>query len=189
MDVRKVVAGSVLMAGLGAAGMFGAGTAFAGPGVSFDNGTGGTNTVGFGDRSEATGATAVASEGNRALAVNIGSKTGTQAIADGRNNNVVSIDGVAVTGPDTENNNVVNAFGITSVGGAAKNNNVVTVAGATVVDGDAHDNTIINAGGVVSSFDQGDAPGALSVSVCGTSISGQADHIEVSDVGICSGEE
>ncbi len=109
MNARKVVAGSVLAAGLGASGLFGAGTAFAGPGVSFDNGSGGTNTVGFGDQSAATGATANASEGNRALAINITSKNGTQAIAQGQNNNVVSIDGVATTGKDTKHNNVVNA--------------------------------------------------------------------------------
>ena len=92
-----------------------------------------------------------------------------------------------MTGKYTENNNVVSAFGVTSVGGHAKNNNVLTVAGGTVVDGDSHDNTIVNVGGFVESDDQGDKPGALSVSVCGTSLSGQADHISVSDVGICSG--
>jgi hypothetical protein len=187
MNVRKVVVSSALGLGMGAMAFTGMGTASAAPGVSFDNGTGGTGAVGFGDRSEATGATANASEGNRALAINLTSPSGTQAIAQGTNNNVVSIDGMAVTGPDTSDNNVVNAFGVTSVGGEARNNNVVTVRGATVVDGDAHDNTIINGGGLVTAFDQGDAPGALSVSVCGTSLTGQADHITTSSV--CEGDD
>ena len=186
MNVRKLVVSSALGLGMGAMAFTGAGIASAAPGVSFDNGTNGTGSVGFGDRSAATGATAIASEGNRALAVNLTSKTGTQAVAQGHNNNVVSIDGVAVTGPNTENNNVVNAFGVTSVGGNARNNNVVTVGGATLVGGDAHDNTIVNGGGLVTAAGQGDAAGALSVSVCGTSLTGQADHITTSSV--CEGD-
>lgn len=199
MNARKVVAGSVLAAGLGAAGMMGAGTALAGPGVSFDNGTGGTGAIGFGDRS-ATGATAIASPGNRALAVNLTSK-GSVAIADGKNNNVVAIDGVAVTGPGvpgsasgTKNNNVVAAFGRSTVDGTAHNNNVVTVGGGTGLSGgtglgaDNHNNTVLNVGGrVATTLAQEGAPGALSVSVCGTSLTGQADQIEVTDPGICSG--
>lgn len=48
-----------------AAGFFGAGTAAAAPGISFDPGTGGTETQGFGDQTQ-TGATAYAEEGNTA---------------------------------------------------------------------------------------------------------------------------
>ncbi len=70
MNVRKVVAGSVLAAGSGVAGIFGAGTAFAAPGVSYDPGTGGTKPIGIGDQS-ATGATAGAAPGNQALAVSL----------------------------------------------------------------------------------------------------------------------
>lgn len=60
MTVRKVVAGSVLAAGIGMAGTFGAGTASAGPGISYDPGTGGTKTIGIGDTQSKTGATATA---------------------------------------------------------------------------------------------------------------------------------
>ncbi len=170
MNVRKVVVSSALGLGMGAMAFTGMGTASAAPGVSFDNGTNGTGAVGFGDRS-ATGATANASEGNRALAINITSKTGTQAIAQGTNNNVVAIDGMAVTGPDT------------------RDNNVLTAGGATVLVDDAHNNNVVNVGGLVTtSAHQGDAAGALSVSACGTSFSGQADHIKVSNVGVCEGD-
>jgi hypothetical protein len=187
MQVRKAVAGSVIAAGALASLFGGAGMASAAPGVSFDNGTGGTNTVHFGDTSPETGATAVAATGNRALAVNITSKTGTQALAEGTNNNVVAIDGVAITGPDTRDNNVVSAFGVTQVGGTSHHNNVVTVAGATDLE-DAHDNTVLNAGGLVTSADQGDdTPGAVSLSVCGTGIGAQAAHITVTNVGVCGG--
>ncbi len=134
------------------------------------------------------------------------SKNGTQAIAQGQNNNVVSIDGVATTGKDTKNNNVVNAFGVTTVGGKAENNNVltvggvasvegkrdnvVTVGGATLTDKYSHDNTIINAGGFVGSVGQKvDAPGVVALSVCGTEVVGSdEDHIVTEDAGICSGE-
>jgi hypothetical protein len=171
MNVRKVVVSSALGLGMGAMAFTGAGMASAAPGVSFDNGTNGTGSVGFGDRSAATGATAIASEGNRALAVNLTSPSGTRAIAEGHNNNVVAIDGLAVTGPNT------------------RDNNVVTVGGATALGDDAHNNTVLNVGGLVTtSGHQGDAAGALSVSACGTSFSGQADHIKVSNLGICSGD-
>ena len=68
MNVRKVVAGSVLAAGLGVAGVFGAGTASAAPGISYSDG--GANDFGMGDNT-ATGAQAKASEGNQALAVSL----------------------------------------------------------------------------------------------------------------------
>ena len=90
-----------------------------------------------------------------------------------------------MTGPNSAKNNVFSGpLGISLLDGSyddpdteedetqiARNNNVVTVFGATDVRGDSHDNTILNVGGLVESEDQGDAAGALSVSVCGTSFS------------------
>ena len=180
MKVRKAVISSALGLGMGAMLFTGMGTAAAAPGVSFDNGTGGTKTVGFGDQS-ATGASANAASGNRALAVNTGlSKTGTLASAQGTGNNVIAIDGIGMTGPGSEKNNVlVAADGVASVNG--KRDNVVTIAGATVTDMNSHDNTIINAGGVALSSGQKKATtGVVSLNVCGTQILGQGSHVTVS---------
>jgi hypothetical protein len=188
MMVRKVVAGSALAAGLGMAGLLGAAPAFAGPGVNFDNGSGGTNNLSLGDTTPASGAYANAAEGNRALAVSTGlTPGGATAVAQGKGNNVVSIDGHAVTGPQSENNNVVTILGGATVNG--KRNNVLTVGGVTGVDKSSHDNTIVNLGGAVQSKKQGEEAGALSVSVCGNSIGGQTDHIKVSTYsgGLCGG--
>jgi hypothetical protein len=188
MMVSKVIAGSVFAAGVTAA-MLGAGAASASPGISFDPGTGGEHAIGFGDQKPGSGAYANADKGNNALAVSISAPAA--AIAHGKGNNVVAIDGVSVTGPDTKNNNVVSVLGATSVSGHAHDNNVLTVGGVTSVSGDSHNNNIVNVGGAVESNDQGDAPGALSLSVCGTSLSGQADHITVSSFsdGLCGGSD
>ena len=126
--------------------------------------------------------TANAASGNRALAVNVTSKTGTQAIAQGKGNNVVAIDGAAITGEGSEGNNVVVVGGIADVNG--KHDNVVTLAGATVTDPSSHDNTIINGGGVALSSDQGEAAGVFSANVCGTQFAGQGSHVVVS-AGAC----
>jgi hypothetical protein len=176
MNVRKVVTGSVLAAGLGAAGIFGAGTALAyaapapapsGPGISFSSNGGDATTFG-------NGATASSTKTNNALAINTGlSPLGTTAVAQGANNNVVAIDGVSFTGPHTERNNVVTAFG------------------ATALLSDEHDNNVVNVGGLVTTNPthpfQGSAAGVTSLSACGNTISGQADHINVTQVpgGLC----
>ena len=179
MQVRKLVTGSVLAAGLGAAGMFGAGTAFAdvapapapsGPGLSFSSNGG--DAVGFG--SGATANSGTVGKNNNALAISTGlSPLGSSATALGERNNVVSIDGVGITGPNTKRNNVVTAFG------------------ATALLSDEHDNNVVNFSGVVSTNPlhpiQGTAAGVTSLSACGTSFSGQADHIKVTPVpgGLC----
>jgi hypothetical protein len=167
MNVRKVVAGSVLAAALGAAGMFGAGTALAGPGVSFDPGTGGTKPIGIGDQT-ATGAYANAAPGNSALAVNLISPVGSKATAVGTNNNVFAFDGQSVVAHP-----------------GAKDNNVATAFGATVVTGAAQRNTVVNAGSV--NIVGGGAENQTSVSLCGTRLSAQSSHITVGTVtgGLC----
>jgi hypothetical protein len=110
-DIRRIVVGSTLAAGVGVAGMIGAATANAGPGVSYDGGSG--NPIGFGDTSP-TGAQASASNGNRALAISIFKPA--KATAEGQRfgNNVFALDGTAgfldqATNPypDDHNNNVV----------------------------------------------------------------------------------
>ena len=112
------------------AGLLGAAPAFAGPGVSAS--VDGGDAVGFGDQ-EAGGAVASSTKTNNALAISTGlSPVGATATALGTGNNVVTIDGVGVTGPLTARNNIV------------------TVAGATALGVDAHDNTVVNVAGVVS---------------------------------------
>ena len=175
MMVRKVVISSALGLGMSAMAFAGMGTASAAPGISFDNGDG---PVGIGDNS-AKGAQATAAKGNNALAVSIFSNS--RADAQGTGNNVVAIDGHASTGKNTEKNNVLSVGGITTVRDNASHNNVVTVLGVTDVKGDSNHNNIVNVGGFVQSANQGKAPGALSVSLCGTSLTGQADHIKTSD--------
>jgi len=184
MKVQKIGAVAVF-GGAVLAGLLGAGSAQAAPGISF-SGNGG-DAVGVGDQNPGTGAFASSGQvgnHNNALAVSTGlSPVGSTAVANGSHNNVVSIDGVAVTGPKTHDNNVVNVAGATVVGGKSDHNNVVTVAGVTSVGGKSHDNTVVNVGGVVQA--QG-ASSQLSLSACGTSLSGQAENITVS-AGACGG--
>jgi hypothetical protein len=170
MNARKVVTGSVLAAGLGVAGLLGAAPAFAGPGISVS--IDGNDAIGLGDQNAGTGAFARSTKTNNALAINTGfSPVGSLAVAEGERNNVVSIDGIGVTGPSTKRNNVVTAFGSTTLGG------------------DAHDNTIVNLGGIAyQNKPQGADPGVFNLSACGTEFSGQADHIKVSAGPICGGE-
>ena len=66
--VHRIVVGSALAAGVGLAGMIGAGTASAAPGISYDPGPG--DPIGIGDNS-ATGAQANASNDNQALAISL----------------------------------------------------------------------------------------------------------------------
>ena len=78
---------------IGVAGMIGAGTASAAPGISYDGGPG--DPVGIGDNS-ATGAQANASNDNRALAISVFRPA--TATADGQNrtgNTVFALDGTA----------------------------------------------------------------------------------------------
>jgi hypothetical protein len=93
VDIRRIVVGSALAAGVGVAGMIGAGTASAAPGISYDGGPG--DPVGIGDNS-ATGAQANASNDNRALAISVFRPA--TATADGQNrtgNTVFALDGTA----------------------------------------------------------------------------------------------
>lgn len=92
-SIGRIVVGSALAAGVGVAGMIGAGTASAAPGISYDGGPG--DPVGIGDNS-ATGAQANASNDNKALAISVFRPA--TATADGFNrsgNTVFALDGTA----------------------------------------------------------------------------------------------
>ena len=93
MDIRRIVVGSALAAGVGVAGMIGAGTASAAPGISYDGGPG--DPVGIGDNS-ATGAQANASNDNQALAISVFRPATATAVGQNRTGNkVFALDGTA----------------------------------------------------------------------------------------------
>jgi hypothetical protein len=93
MEFRRIVVGSALAAGVGVAGMIGAGTACAAPGISYDGGPG--DPVGIGDNS-ATGAQANASNDNQALAISIFRPATATAVGQNRTGNTVfALDGTA----------------------------------------------------------------------------------------------
>ena len=129
MKVQKYAAGAVFV-GTVAAGMVGAGSASAAPGISYQNGSG--NEIGLGDHGDGKSADAKASgENSQALAINTGlnlfGKSASFASADGDGAMAVSIDGYTmVTG---SNSHGFAALGRTNIGGA--DNNMVTVLGET----------------------------------------------------------
>lgn len=128
---------------------------------------------GIGDQT-ATGATARAAKGNQALAVSLIGPSSAVVLA-GSNNNAFAFDGGSVIKPT-----------VTKDGLAVPNgNNVFTSYGLTTVEGPAEGNTIVNAGGFVQA--SGKAASEASVSFCGTSLSGQAEHITVGPMadGLC----
>lgn len=142
--IRGIVVGSTLAAGVGVAGMIGAGTAIAAPGISYDGGPG--DPIGIGDNS-ATGAQANASNDNKALAISIFRPA--KATADGFNrtgNKVFALDGTAGfldqytnPAPDDHNNQVVAINGtammhgewtnVTAVGSKVSNKPIATYPG------------------------------------------------------------
>lgn len=91
--IRGIVVGSALGAGIGVAGVIGAGTAGAAPGISYDGGDG--DPIGFGDNSP-TGAQANASKGNKALAISIFRPATATAVGQNRSGNrMFALDGTA----------------------------------------------------------------------------------------------
>lgn len=100
------------------------------------------------------------------------------AALNGQGNSVVAID--SIVSADMADNKVFTAGGsFASVSGT--NNNVVTLGGGTTLMGKfTHDNTVVNVGGLTSGNLQGTAkPGVVSVNVCDTVLTGQADYITV----------
>ncbi len=93
VSIRRVVVGSALAAGIGVAGIVGAGSASAAPGISYDGGAG--DPIGIGDTS-ATGAQANASNGNKALAISIFRPAMATAVGQNRSGNTMfALDGTA----------------------------------------------------------------------------------------------
>ena len=163
--MKEVIVGSVLAAGV-IASLFGAGAASAAPGVSVN--VGGTE-VGVGDHGTDKSADAQASKGNVAVAINTGLlPPGSSAVSanaiTGSGNSAFALDGRA------------DVYGGT-------NNHATGVYGAAIVQGGGHGNAIVGVGRPVYASTDADVPGQLSVTVCSTSFSGQADRIQVSPGG------
>ena len=184
VSVRRIVVGSALAAGVGVAGMVGAGTASAAPGISYDGGPG--DPIGFGDNS-ATGAQASASNDNKALAISIFRPA--KATADGFNrtgNTMFALDGTAgflktYTDPATDDHdNTVMAINGTAmmtgnwtnmlaVGGNVSNKLNVT---------DTNGGQIFERSGPLATFPIV-VPNTV-VAVCGQRVAGSQDIFETS---------
>ena len=151
--MKKVIVGSVLAAGV-AASLFGAGSAAAAPGVSFSSNG---NEVGIGDHgptATASGARAVSTNGNNALAISTGlSPQGADASATGgSSNNAFATDGVSsIVGG--ARNNVGTIFGETSVNGG--NDNFVVNARSLVAPQSGANTVVALCGGAVNLSAQG----------------------------------
>ncbi len=131
MTVRKIVAGSVLAAGLGVAGVFGAGTASA-IGASLDlNGDGTSFDVGSGASTTQSGN----ASGNPALAVSLLGPSATSASGNAKGNTLIAIDGLSSVSGNAEGNTVATAFGASSVSGNSKGNTVANFGSAVGVAG------------------------------------------------------
>jgi hypothetical protein len=193
MRVRKIGAGAVFV-GAVISGMVGAGSASAAPGISYQNGSG--NEIGLGDHGPGASADARAKGTNsQALAISLFSsapKSPSFAKADGDGATAVSIDGyTSVTGSNTHG---FAASGQTNVNGA--DNNVVTVGGNTYLyshgkGNDVHGNFVVNFAGNVdqSKLQQVTDAGEVSVSLCDTSLTGQAAHIKATgNPSLCGGK-
>jgi hypothetical protein len=160
MKIRNVAVSTLVAGGLGLAGLMGASPASA-LGIAGDlNGDGQGFSVGSGASVSQTGN----AEGNRSLAISILGPSATSASGNASGNTLVAIDGLSSASGNASGNTVVTAFGVTSASGNAKNN------------------TLVNVGGVTKAT--GNASGATSLAVCGTSLSGQFDHVTVSP-GVC----
>jgi hypothetical protein len=186
--IGRIVVGSALAAGVGVAGMIGAGTASAAPGISYDGGPG--DPIGIGDNS-ATGAQASASNDNKALAISIFRPA--RATADGFNrsgNTVIAIDGTAGfhdqytnPAPDDHNNQVMAINGTATVHGEWTN---VLAVGSKV----SNRSVFEPGGGYPGGGQDYVSSGALAyfpvvvpntvVAVCGQRLSGSQDIFEVS---------
>jgi hypothetical protein len=124
--MKKVIVGSVLAAGV-AASLFGAGSAAAAPGVSVS--VDGNPAVGIGDQKPATGASAISSKGNGAIAVSLIGPANATAVGGNGNTAVTLLGGQSgvLGGPGATNNHVVAVGGGALVTGNVKDNNIVSV--------------------------------------------------------------
>jgi hypothetical protein len=122
MDFHKVVAGSVLAAGLGVAGMMGAGTASAGPGIAYSDGDGGVQDFNFGDAKASVGT------GSQGLAISVLGRASATEEDKASGNRLLAIDGVALANGNATGNTVVGfAVGEATAGDNSSGNTVVAV--------------------------------------------------------------
>ena len=169
MSVRKITAAAVFV-GTVVAGMSGAGTASAGPGISIDPGTNGESTIGLGDQTE-SGAYARATESNTAIAFSVFAPS-TATVGDNATGSTALAAGV---------------FNPTSseISGNVKGGGAYTVAGgSTTIAGNANGTQVFNAISDVSVDDNAGA--TTTVTLCGTQVTAQAAHVTVSPG--CSGQ-
>ena len=161
MNVRKVVAGSALAAGLGVAGMLGASPAQA-LGLSVDDGNGGGFTVG-------TGATASATDGkrNQAIAVSILSDADAKVGGSATGSTAVAIGVSSPTGASSE------------ISGNADGGGAYTLDGHTTINGDAKGTQVFNVY-TKEIKANGQAGATTTIAVCGTELTAQAAHVKVS---------
>ncbi len=165
MTVRKVVAGSVLAAGLGVAGMLGAGTAAAGPGISIDPGTDGKGSFGLGDQTK-TGATAKATEGNTAFAVSLFSPATATVGGNAKGSTAGAVGISSASGASSE------------ITGNVKGGGAYTLDGHTKMAGNANGTQVFNVYSNVAAA--GQAGASTTLAVCGTQVTAQAAHVTVS---------
>ena len=164
MTVRKVVAGSVLAAGVGVAGMLGAGTAAAGPGISIDPGTDGKGSFGLGDQTKQVAAKAT--EGNTAFAVSLFSPA--TATVGGNANEARRVRWVS---PQPRER-------LREITGNVKGGGAYTLDGHTKMAGNANGTQVFNVySNVVAA---GEAGASTTLAVCGTQVTAQAAHVTVS---------
>ena len=123
MNVRRVVAGSVLAAGLGVAGMMGSmGTAQAAPGIAYSDGDGGVQDFSFGDAKASVGT------GSQGLAISVLGRASATEEDKASGNRLLAIDGVALANGNATGNTVVGfAVGEAKAGGTSSGNTVVAV--------------------------------------------------------------
>jgi hypothetical protein len=157
MSVHKMVAGSVLTAGLGVAGLMGAGTASA-VGFSFDSPATDPVTQNFGP-----GGSASTSVGDNDTAL---------AVALGKNASVS-------TGNNSSGNTLVAVNGSVSLGNNATDNRVLAAGGDTTLKNNAAGNTLVTLGTDVDG--KNNVAGVTTFAVCGTSFTGQAESITLSN--------
>jgi hypothetical protein len=152
--MKTVLAGSVLAAGLSVAAMMGASPAQA-LGLSVDPfGPDNGFTIG-------KGASADVGDGNKGIAVSIFKPASVTANQSSTGNRLVAVDGSI------------------DVNGASSNRNKIYVVGGDVkLAGNNNRNLVVSGGSDVDT--QGNVTGKLSLSVCGTSFSGQAAKVTVS---------
>ena len=166
MKVQKISAGAVVV-GAVLAGLMGAGSAQAAPGISIDPGTGGTNTIGIGDQSEKTGAYANATEGNTAFAISLFSPA------------TATVGGHAA-GSTSGAIGISSASGSSSaISGNVKGGGAYSLDGHTTITGNADGTQVYNVWNKDVTAN-GTAGASTTVAFCGNELTAKATNVTVS---------